>query len=320
MEQRREWGSGELGSHVEEWVRGGILTSEQGEQILHLEHPQVEPSTTRGRLSPLAEILVYLGVVIVVASGAALVNQVWQEIGLAGRVAVGAVVAGVGLFAGAVVRRLDEPGTTRLAWFLWFCGTGGVAMVAAVLADRLGHGHPAVTALWTGAVVAALSASLWRNQDRPLQFLSTVAGAVATVAGAVNALHWTVGPLLGGFLLWTVSVAMAVLGATVLRPRLAGLLLGQAGALMGAMVMMGNQNVLALSLGLATAAAGVTYGVRAHQPPVLGLGVVTLFSMTVRLLAIYLRGPVATMVSLIVGLAMVGVVVARVVKGRHPLR
>jgi hypothetical protein len=304
----------DLDEHVKEWIREGIVTSEQGGKILAAEEA---PPVTPRRLSLGAEFAIYLGVVLVVASGGVFVSRIWQDIALGGRVGVGALVAVVGLAGGRLLTRMDEPGTTRLGWFLWFCGTAGVAMTTALLADRIDHGNGPTTMLWAGLLVAATSVALWRNLDRPLQFLSSVAGVVISAVAAVNVLHWHVSALTGGLVLWGASAALALLGATVVRPGLLAVLVGQFGTATGAMAIMTGQQATGLTLGLLAAVAGVAYGVRSHNPLVTGVGVTEFFIMTVRLLTIYLRGPIATLVSFLIGVALVVVTIRRVTHGHR---
>lgn len=304
---------GSLEEHVARWEREGILTHDQAAAVLASE--AVTPAPAR-RLTLVSEIAIYLGIVLVVASGGVFVNRVWREIGWGGRVGVGLLIAAVGLVGGAVLARIAEPGTTRLSWLLWFCGTAGAGMATAVVADHLDHGDAATTVLVVGAVAAAVSLSLWRNLDRPLQFLSTVAGAVMVAVGGANVVHWHVSALSGSLIAWGASVALALLGLSVLRPGPVAVLLGQLGALMGATAMVSEQHALGLTLGLLSSAAGVVYGVGERDYAVIGVGVVSLFTLVVRLLTLYLRGPVATLVSFLLGAAVVAVALWRVVAGR----
>ncbi len=310
----RSWN---LEDHVGAWVREGIVDEEQARRILAREAgPVVAPR----RLSIGAELATYLGVVLVVAGAGVVTNRVWGDIGLGGRVVLGLVAAAFGFAGGWALQRVGEPGITRLAGFLWLCGTAGAAMAAAVLADRFDHGRGWATVLSAGAVVAAISIGLWRNRERPLQFVSSVAGLVMVVAGALNGTGWTVHPIGVGTLLWVASVALAVGGATVVRPGVVAVVLGQLGATLGALLITPDQHALGLTLGLVAGAAGLGYGVGRRETLVIAVGVAAFFSITVRLLGLYLRGPAAALVSVLIGVALVAVALGRTWSRRRPPR
>ena len=300
--------SWDLEGHLEAWVREGILDEEQARRILARE---ALPAPAPPRLSVGAELAAYLGVVLVVAGAGVVTNRVWGDIGVGGRVAIGLVSATLGFVGGWLLLRVGESGTSRLASFLWLCGTAGSAMVTAVLVDRLDHGRAWPTVLTVGAVVAAVSLGLWRNRERPLQFVSAVAGVVMVVAGALNGTGWAVHPVAAGTVVWAASVALAVGGATVLRPGVVAVVLAQLGATFGALLVTPDQHALGLTLGLVAGAAGLGYGVGRREPPVVVVGVLAFFSMTVRLLGLYLRGPAAALVSVLLGVALVSVALWR---------
>ncbi|HQU25447.1 MAG TPA: DUF2157 domain-containing protein [Acidimicrobiales bacterium] len=301
----RSW---DLEDHVDSWVREGIVDEEQARRILEREAgPVVAPR----RLSIAAELMTYLGVVLVVAGAGVVTNRVWGDIGIGGRISIGLVAAALGFLGGWVLLRVGEPGATRLAGFLWLCGTAGAAMATAVLADRLDHGRGWPTVLSAGAVVAAISLGLWRNRERPLQFASAVAGVVMVVAAALNGAGWAVHPVAAGSVVWVASLALAIGGATVLRPGIVALVLGQLGATLGALLITPDQPALGLTLGLVAGAAGLGYGVGRREPLVVVVGVLAFFSMTVRLLGLYLHGPAAALVSVLLGVALVAVALWR---------
>jgi hypothetical protein len=160
-----------LADQVRRWINAGVVSAQQGEDILRFERagagagspaPVEEPAAVR-RLSPVAELLSYLGIVLVLVSGGLSVSRLWHGLGFSGRVAVGAIVAGLGFSGGQTILRMGDPPTTRLGWFLWLCGIGGVAMSTAVLVDRWCGHRSGWTVFVTGLVVLALSVGLWRS-------------------------------------------------------------------------------------------------------------------------------------------------------------
>ncbi|MDE3064054.1 MAG: DUF2157 domain-containing protein [Acidobacteriota bacterium] len=311
-----------LDHQVEQWVRAGIVTEEQGARILEYAAratPVAEPVRTAAparRLTPIAELVSYLGVVLVLASGALAVSRLWQSFGVGGRVAVGAVVSLLGFVGGTAISRLGDEGTTRLGWFFWLCGTGGVAMFTAVLVDRLSSHSAGGTMVVTGVAVLAVSVGLWRNLDRPLQFLSGVAGLTVVVAGVGNLTNWHVSPSVAGASLWCAGLVLGYLSIRLLHPSVMVTLVAQGAVFTGAMAMATDNRGIGMVLGAITAAGGVAFGEWRHEPPVVVVGVVSFFAFLIRLLSFYLRGPATLLVAFAIGVALVGVVVWRV--AHHP--
>ncbi len=313
-----------LRDQVQRWVSVGIVSSEQGERIVHFEQEMGESAAAAGapgappvrRLSPVAELVSYLGIVLVLASGGLFVARLWNSLGLGGRVVVGAVIALLGFFGGYAVSRLGDEGTTRLGWFLWLCGTGGVAMSTATAVDRIGSHNPGWTLLVTGLVVLALSVGLWRNLERPLQFLSSVVGLGLTVGGLVNLVNWQPSVTTANALLWLVAVALGLLAINIIHPSLVATVLAQGGLFITALAVTTSSRALGMALGLVGAAAGVGLGLSKRRPPVVAVGVLSFFVFVVRLLSFYLRGPGTMLVAFVLGVALVGVVIWRATQSR----
>jgi hypothetical protein len=311
--------SGQLIDQVRRWVDSGIVTPVQGDLILRSEHVELgqaavgEPSGPRGarRLSPVVELVTYLGIILVVASGAVFVSRLWHGMGLGGRLAVGVVVALVGFIGGRAVIQIRDPGTTRLAWFLWLCGTGGVAMTTAVAIDRISGSRAGWTLLATGLAVLVVSVPLWRNLERPLQFLTSVAGAVMAVIGLVLVADLHPSVVLVGLLIWVASVVLAVLGVEVLHPSVLAIVVAELGALESTMAISTSSRAPGIALGLASAAAGVGLGLRLKQSPVVAVGVIGFFTFLVRLLTEYLHGVGTVLGAFVIGVALVSAAIWR---------
>jgi hypothetical protein len=301
---------------VRRWVNAGVVSAQQGEDILRFERAGAASTRPAGtaavrRLSPVAELVSYLGVVLVLVSGGLSVSRLWHGLGFGGRVAVGVMVAGLGFVGGRAIARVGDPSTTRLGWFLWLCGTGGVAMSTAVLVDRWSGHRSGWTVFVTGLVVLALSVGLWRNLERPLQFLSSVAGLCVSVAGLGVLANWNPSPMTVGGLVWIAAAGLALLAMKVVHPSMIALVVAQGGVFVGAMAMTSSSRGLGVALGLLSGAGGVALGLRTRRAPVTALGVVSFFVFTVRLLSIYLRGPGATLGAFVLGVALVGAVLWR---------
>lgn len=308
-----------LRDQVQRWVSAGVVTAQEGEGILRFEHaaagghPAVGAQGTVAlrRLSPVAELVSYLGIVLVLVSGGLSVSRLWQSLGPAGRIAVGVVVAGLGFIGGRAISRLGDESTTRLGWFLWLCGTGGVAMATAVLTDRVSGHSSGWTMLMAGVVVLAVSVCLWRNLERPLQFLSSVVGFGFTVAGVCVLANWHPNTATVGALFWIPAAGLGLLAREVIRPSLVATIVAQAGLFAGAMSMTTSSRALGVTLGLVGAAAGVALGLSTRRTLVTTAGVLSFFVFVIRLLSFYLKGPGTTLVAFLLGVGLVGVVIWR---------
>lgn len=313
-----------LRSRVHRWQEAGILTREQGEQILKFEGTPVSGVTLGGvpapatrRLSLVAELVSYLGVVLVLASGGVFVSRLWHGLGLWGRIGVGIVAALVGFIGGRIVSRWNEEGTTRLAWFFWLLGTGGVAMSTAVAMDRIGGHRVSWTLLVTGLVVLGVSVSLWRNLERPLQFLSSVVGFALIVAGIVQFTHREPSAFVIGSFIWVAGVALGLSALKYVRPALLALLVAQGALFMGGMAMIASQGrLVGFMLGLLGAVAGVALGLTKRETPIVTAGIISFFVFVIRVLSYYLRGPGTILVAFVMGVALVGVVIWRATTSR----
>jgi hypothetical protein len=221
------------------------------------------------------------------------------------------VIALVGLLGGRVVMQIRDPGTTRLSWFLWLCGTGGVAMTTAVAVDRISGSRAGWTLLATGLAVLAVSVPLWRNLERPLQFLTSVAGTVMTGVGAVLVVNLHPNVLLVGILVWGASVVLGILGVEVLHPSVLVIVVAELGLLESTMAISTSSRAFGIALGLVSAAVAVGVGLWMKQPPVTAVGVIGFFVFLVRLLSEYLHGAGTVLAAFLIGVALVSAAIWR---------
>jgi hypothetical protein len=297
--------------HAAGWVEHGLVSDDQVEAIREFERSRApEPA----RLSIVAELAVYLGSALALMSGAVMVGQRWDALGLAGRVAIGVAVAVLGFLAGARLVRLGDAGARRLASFMWVIGAGGVALVAGTLADAAEFEEPGWNLLMIGAPVLVIGAGLWRNLDRPLQVLTAAIGFGLTLGG-VGALLSTP-PAVGGVLIWLLALGVGTLAITQrLRPELYVLGVASVAAMIGALTLTDVSEVLGSAAATVTAAGIVAVGLARHLTPILVIGVLAFLQSLQGLLLTTLNGAVATMGVAVVGLVIVVVVVVRSTRG-----
>jgi hypothetical protein len=309
-----------LREHARQWADEGLLTTEQVEAILRSEERRAAPGVApagAGRGLPLAaELLSYLGIVLVVVSGVFVVRRFWHEAGWAGRLGVALAVAAVGLIAGTLVMRLGGRSSERLGGFLWLGGTAGVALTTGVLAVELGADDGAVVAFSVGLVVMAVSAVLWRNLDRPLQFLTAVGGFGVAAGTSFDLFGLRATPLEAGGVVCGIAVALAVLGlAGVVRPQLFVMAVASIGAITGALAMSSDHRIW-LALALTLAAAVVLIGLVTRLVPITVIGVIGFLQVLAAILGMYLKGTASALVILVLGITIVAIAV-RIQLGRR---
>ncbi|MBO0610315.1 DUF2157 domain-containing protein [Myceligenerans salitolerans] len=260
-------------SRLADWVGAGIITQEQADRIAAHEHARTEragrtPAATR---SLLVEALGYVGGVIILAAAVLLATELWDDLGVAGRVGVLGGAAAVLLLAGVAVPRQAGDQGSRLRAVLWAGATGAFAGFMGLLTSEvLGiHGDEGVlTASGTTAVVAV---ALWWLRPTVLQhFVALV--ALATAVGATVAWFGDGGYPTGSGV-WALGVVWFLLAYFgVLRPRRFALGLGASSAVFGALLLSFTTDDAGLVVALATAVAIAVMAVVTTDLVLLGIG------------------------------------------------
>jgi len=300
-----------LDEHAEHWVEAGLVSSDQLEAIRAFEHHEAPPAP---QLSIVAELAVYLGSVLALMSGAMMVGQSWDALRTGGQLAIGIAIAALGFIAGTRLIHLDDPGTRRLASFMWLIGTGGVALTVGILVDTAALADPGWNVLIIGLPILAIGATLWRNLDRPLQVLTTAVGAGLTLGG-IGALLATP-PWIGGILVWLTAIVVGALAITQrLRPELYVLAVAAIGAMIGAVMLTDVSELTGAIAATITAAGVVGVGLARHLVPILVIGVIAFLQSLQGLLMMTLNGALGSAVVAVAGLAVVVVVITRSTRG-----
>ena len=310
-----EWGRHDedwWAEHSASWVDAGILSEGQAEEIRRLEAPEHEQRTAPV-LGVTAEVLVYVGSLLALMSGVVVVAGSWEQLAFAGRLAIGLGVTLIAFVAGGVLVRIGESGTNRVGSFLWLIGTGGVVMVIATCFAHYEVDAGGGNAVLIGLPVLAIGAALWRNLDRPLQFLTTVAG-LALVAGGLTAVLGT--PVWAtGVLVWLASL---VAGRLTLLDRVTPawlvLALAAVGAIVGAMMLTDLNVHLGPAAAALTAAGIVAVGLRVGRTTLVVIGVLGLVQTLQILVATTFAGPVAALILGTAGLLVVLLVLVRTIR------
>lgn len=306
---------------IQQWVDAGIVTPNQAQEILKIEDRDISrlgTGATRAddaRMSPLAELASYLGVLLVAACTTLFVGHFWSQLGTAGHLSIGLAIGVVGLCAGVVIRQIGDDGALRLGSFLWLFGTGGVAIATAAVINHVGHHDGGLSLLTVGLSVFLLSVALWRNQERPLQFLSAIVGLTLTVSGVgvVGHLHATSSEI--ALLVWFAAMAIGLMSLQMLRPALTGLVVAEFGSLIGAFALSFPNHLAGVALGLASSIAAVVVGLALERPPIIVVGAVGFFMFDIRVFTLYLRSEGMALAAFVIGLSVVIVALWRAVHG-----
>ncbi len=291
-----------LEGHAHEWVAAGLISPDQAESIRHFEH--LDEPVAPQRLTIATEVAAYLGSVLAIMGGAVAVGQSWDDLTVFGRVGIAALIALIGFLAGTWLMRFDEAGAARLGSYLWLLGTAGVAMGVAVVIDELDERPGGWLALGVGLPVLAIGLLLWRNLDRPLQFLTAAVGFGFSLGG-IGALT-DVKAWWGGIALLCVGLVVSA-GAAVhrLQPRLIVVATGSFGAFIGGFMLSDYNRHLGPTVALLIAAAVVVFALNDRLVPLLVLGVIGALVATQALLATTFTGAISSMIVALIGLAIV---------------
>ncbi len=306
------------------WEAAGLISSNQRAAITKFEAAQTVVSSPtedpREGLSVLAELGIYLGIVVVVVSGAFATSLLWQDLGTIGRAAIGLIIVALSVSTAQMLRKESGDSLIRLRHFLHLCGSAGAALSTAVIADAT-NGHRATsTVILAGLVLAGVNGWQWRNRDRTLALFGTVTGLAMMVVGSVAALNWTLPNLVTGLLFVTLGGISLLAAHLVLNPRLAISLLSQLALFVGAIVVVSGYELFGFALGLVAAGGGVALGLRTKATPVTAVGLVSFIFFTIWLLTTFIRGPLAIFLTFFIGVGVVVVVLRKglATKTRQP--
>ena len=230
----------ELSSLVGQWVADGLISAEQGRQILATQKSPVLVAPPRGSL--VAEALGYVGGVLVLLAAIIITTIYWPQLTLGARSGLTAATAAVLLAAGfALPAGLGRPRSRLRA------------------------------VLWALAVAAPLAIVLWLLQKVYLQQAALGVALAVTVAAAVHLPDE--GEATIGLALWGVGLAwLALTWADLYAPQRTGFLLGGIAVVAGSQ--MTTQADWGVALASGTVVALVTAAVLVRDLWLLGVGAV----------------------------------------------
>ena len=289
---------------VARWVDSGIVTRAHGDEILSLQRGDVaNDRTDPDALSASHEILSYCFLLVLGISSTLFLGHYWMSMGRGGHVSVALLVSADTLIVGATIVELTGPSARRLGGLLWLIGTIGVATSVSDIVTT-GAQEIGPRLIFVGLATLVTSVLLWRNQNRPLQFLSAVVGLLLTLCGlaTVSRMHITTTQL--ALFLWLCGFTLGLLSWRLIRPAGTALVVSMLGCSVAALSLSFPHHLAGLALGLMASIAGVALGVVLERPFVLVLGVLGFFMFDIRAFTLYLRSANAAL-----GAAVIGIVI-----------
>jgi hypothetical protein len=292
-------------ANIQRWVDAGIVSQAQGDEILSMEHrePPVALSPTDGFSRP-QELLSYCLLLVLLVSTVLFLSPYWAAIGRGGHMSVAALVVGNALIIGSTVIALGGGSARRIGGLLWLIATVGIAtFVSDVMSN--GPRDLGLRLLVVGLTVLLTSVLLWRNQNRPLQFLSSVTGFVLTVCGitTMGRVHTT--PTELALIVCLCAIALGVASLRKLRPALTALVVAEIGCGVGALALSFAHPLGGVALGIVTMVIAVALGVVLVRPPLVVLGALGFFMFDIRSFSIYLRSSNSAIGAGVLGLIVV---------------
>jgi hypothetical protein len=292
--------SPDLAAFLERWLAAGIITPDQAQRI-RADLATMPPKESRGG-SLVAEAMGYLGGVIVLVGLGLVVGWFWEDLRPVARIGLAGGAAVLLLVAGAFVSsRLGEAGG-RLRAVLW-AGSSVATFACLGLTGEESlqlEGDQVVAFAATGTAVA--SAVLWALHRRLPQHIATLTSILIAVPASVSLVTeefiWT------GLSVWGVGVAWVALSWFGVFPRRTGMALGAIGAIIGSIMIEGEN--WSTILALATVAGLVLAAVVKRDLVVLGVASVGTLIVLPMAVDRYFPGVLPAALSLIgVGLLLV---------------
>ena len=292
----------DLDRMLERWTDAGLVTEDQARAIKASEE---HGGRTSRAIPALAEVMAYVGGILVLSAGAFIASRVWSDLGAGSQLGLLALTTGTLWAGGWWMRGGRNPVRSRLVSVLWFLSAGGIGWLADVAATELwdlADGY----ALVIGLALSVYAGLLYFHRRTSMQQIA-LAGGVAFICAGISDIaggnDWF-GPLL-----WAAGTAwIAGTRAGVLRPGRTGYALGALGAMAGseavAIEWFESTEGWGLALGVVSAAALLFLSVSFGEMVLLGFGIVGLFIFLVQIIEEYLDGLGGPVALLVAGIAL----------------
>ena len=317
---------GDLRGQLTRWMAAGLIDAGQASKIADSEaarprqaagHGPPAPAGAAGsrpeaisprqRLPLVVEVLGYLGAVIAIAAGAAVVEHFWHHVPPGAVLGFTGIVALAMLAVGAVLRTGGRAALGRLRGVLWLASTISATTFVAVLGDEFWHLSGTTVALLSEGAGTALAAVLWWRTRATLQHLAAFAEAAALAGTAVHAMAPGTTAWAPGLAIWGLAVLWGIAAHRgYLTPPTAGLVAAYIGLLVGAQWVMIDYTAGRV-LAVGTVAALLAVGIALHRVLHIAFGAAGALIILPQVADRYLPGSaLAALSACAVGLVLLG--------------
>lgn len=274
----------ELQERLASWVRAGLISKEQAEAIGRFEAGPGTAGPDRDRRTLAAEAVGYVGAALAVGAVGLLLEQVWEQLAVGGRLTLVALLTLLLGGGGLALRRTGSPPMQRLTSVLFSGAVIGLGWFAVELGDEVLRLREADLALLVGASTTALALPLYLLRRRALPQLTLLATLSVTAGALLFRPALEPGPTWVGLSFWSLGVAWALLGAGGwLPPARVAEVVGSVLALFALQVGSVDARLGMLVLGVLSAGALVAVAVTTDRGHHLAVGAVGLFVLVPQL-------------------------------------
>lgn len=316
-----------LDDQLQRWRDAGLIDADAATRIREFEGARgaepLPPPVPEAPLAPAAaaargagsdrpgvlEALIYLGISIVVLGLIVLVGSVWDDLDVAGRIAVLAVPAVLAIVLGRVLCSFREPGMIRGGHVTWLAALVLIAGTVAVIADAADFSEDD-SALVASIVTLVAAVAFWLASQSHPQVVGVVASALFLTLTLGIRLDDNEGTAIGLLAVAFGAAGIALAEARLFPPHATSSALSALLAAFGSVVLLfvGEWGELA---NVAIAAALIATSILRGMMVYMLLGVALAFFAVLQLIGEHVSDPtLASLALIVVGVALIGVVLA----------
>ena len=253
---------------LERWVAEGLVDREQADSIAAF-----ETSDARPRSNSLAEGLGYVGAALAVGAGFLIVQNVWDDLPVTGRLVLIGLLAAAMFGAGWALRSRTAPAIERLTDVLWLGTVVASGAFAAVFAAEISSLSGEEVGIAVGVTAVIVGSALWAVRRRSLELISVVGGVLVFVVNAMSLLFPDSSPVAIGSVIWVLGAVIFTMGHVGwVVPHETALVLGSIGVALGSQVTAVDESIPGSAVAVVSAAALVIYAVHERDNVVLAIG------------------------------------------------
>lgn len=274
-----------LEDQLARWTHAELIAPEQAEAIRTYERDRAPEARPRRPRTGAAEAVGYVGAALALGATGLILGDLWQELVLAGRLALVAVLTLAVFGAGLALRGSRSDAMQRLTSVLFTATVAGTGWFAAVITDDVLDLAFSTGALVIGLAMLAVALTLYAWMTRGLLQLAVLVAVLISAVAALDLPEIIPGPGWHGLVVGGIGLAwfLLALGAW-LAPGIVGEVAGALVAFIGVQVgSFGSARLLGLAIGVALAGGLVLLAVRSDALHQLVIGALALFVLSPQL-------------------------------------